>query len=335
MKTTRESAAVMTLGIAAGIGCLIAAMACGTQAQRGDRLLQSERIDDAVEVLESASRAEPANEENHLVRGSAHFRKAQRLLEAGADAAYVESIKRAQGAWLRALKLNPKSHHAHNQLGILATYRGDLEAARKSFEIARQLQPNGFEFYINLAEIAVYRGNLRTAERYLGAARKLGAPAGAVEMVEVLAAWRRGDLVEARDIFEGVRVIDPEAVRTWNGGTAIASFRDMAEHCCRLQFCGPYMEQACRGSKLPVIETPKRGVEIVTEEAQLEAERQNAVREIYEGRRDLEVQVDASEEDSLRAIEVIVEDDAPDSPRPAGDAPTNDATKPSGDGPRD
>lgn len=317
-KRARVGCVLGLMGIVVGLaGCL-------TRVQKGDRLLQAGKVEPAIAVLEKAVRKDPESLETQLILGSAYFRKAQHSLESENVPGYLEYVERAQGAWLRALELDPESFHVHNQLGILATYRGDLEAARKSFDLGRQLKPGTHEFYLNLAEIYVYRGEVEKAERFLRVARKLGAPTGAVELVEVLATWQRGDLVEAKDIFEGVKVIDPEAVRTWNGGTSIDSFRDMAIHCCRLDFCGPYMEQACRRAEIPMRVKPKTDVEILTESEQLERERLGTVREVYDRRRDLGIRPDSPEGESLRALEIVVDGEpdeasAPDgTPRSAG-----------------
>jgi hypothetical protein len=308
----------------AALACVAAlvVLGCLPAVYKGDRLLRDGRVDDAIRVLESAKQREPDVAVVALVLGSAYFRKAQDLFEVGDDDGYLRNLKEAQQEWLRALALDPKSHDAHNQLGILSTYRGDLESAEKTFGIGRQLQPVTHEFYLNLAEIEIYRGDLERGRRYLGVARKLGAPPGSVELVEVLAAWRRGDMVEAKDIFDGVMVVDPERARTWNGATTIASFRDMAEHCCRLRFCGPYMERACRGARIPmtVQVRDERGVEVLTEEAQLQRELNEGIRDVYE-RRDLGVRLNEDPDEALREIEIRVseDEDQRDNPPPQTD----------------
>jgi len=183
--------------------------------------------------------------DTHIELGLGFFAAAQRALETGDESTYTDQLSAAQEEILVALELDPGADVALNLLAILAAYRADIDGARQSFERAHQLAPTDPHYPLNLAEIAIYQGRLPAAHALLDLARKLGARASAVELNEVLVAWRQGDLYTARDIFNAVTMLDPEESRTWNGASSIESFEDFTAHCCRLPFCGQHMAQAC------------------------------------------------------------------------------------------
>jgi hypothetical protein len=92
--------------------------------------------------------------------------------------------------------------------------------ARESFEIARQLEPFQPTYPANLAELYVYLGRLPVSRLRVDRARRLGGQAAALELVEVLIAWRQGDYETARAHFDDPTRIDPAFVQTWHGATS-------------------------------------------------------------------------------------------------------------------
>jgi len=226
-----------------------------------------------------------------LALSQIHFQLAQVALEEDDETVYAEQLGKAQSYLLDYIEQNPRDPSALNQLGILAAYRGDFQGSRTSFRIATQLDSIDPVAQLNLAELAVYAGNLPEARNRLRMARARGADEIDAKLVEVLLFWKEKDLVAARERFEAARSIAPGRVQGWNGSTTIASFDDMAAHCCRLAFCGPYMEQAC-GDMNQAVAAQKLKEETILKELQLEMERTRRVREVYERRRDLNIEVD-------------------------------------------
>jgi tetratricopeptide (TPR) repeat protein len=277
-------------GVWTGTGWMLAVVTAALIGCRSDpnRLIEAGRLDaaeNAIPVSEDPAEDRP---ESRFLLGKAHFARAQRALEAGDEFEYTSELAAAQEQFLRAVELAPTLPFPHNMLAILSAYRTDLDSTRRSFDIVRQLRPLEPRIYTNLAELEVYRGQLTLAKQYLESARRLGGAEAEIEFVETLAAWRRGDLYAARDIFSAVAMLHPEAARTWNGASAIQTFDDFADHCCRLPFCGRYMKDACTQMKL---EVQNRDLQRKTllKELQLEAERRKAMQDIYGRRRDLKI----------------------------------------------
>jgi tetratricopeptide (TPR) repeat protein len=270
----------------------LALAACAATPQRraaeAEELIRAGKVEEATELLEASQRSLPEDAGLQVALCSAYFAGAQRAFEAGNEDQYVSLLERAQQQCLRALELDSKRADAHNMLGILAAYRGDMKASRESFELARQLDPLNPVYPVNLAELYVYLGRKPLVQARLARGRKLRGSPAQIELVEVLDAWKSGDYVGARDTFEDIVLLDPEQVRTWNGASSIETFEDFTAHCCRLPLCGPYMRGACTAMKQQVTEREVTA-ETVRRELVMEMERARRVREIYRDRRDVEI----------------------------------------------
>jgi len=253
---------------------------------------RSENPQAEIQTLEADLDQDPRT---RLRLSELYFQLAQEALERGDEARYTDELARAQTYLLDHIELQPEDAAAQNQLGILAAYRGDFEGSRRSFGIATQLDPVDPIAQLNLAELAVYAGELPEARRRLRLARSRGADEIDAKLVEVLMLWKERDLVSAQDRFERAREISPGRVQGWNGASKIQSFDDLAAHCCRLVFCGPYMEQAC-GDMNQAVARQKVQEATVLRELQLEIERARRLRQIYERRRDLKIEVDPEEQ---------------------------------------
>ncbi|MCS6799997.1 MAG: tetratricopeptide repeat protein, partial [Myxococcota bacterium] len=90
-------------------------------------LLDSERVVDALEVVESALALRPDDPELLLVEGKARLR--------------AGDLARAQAALVRAARLAPEDKEAFRWLGELLLRRGDPHRAVKILARARQLDP--------------------------------------------------------------------------------------------------------------------------------------------------------------------------------------------------
>ena len=172
-------------------------------------------------------------------------------------------------------------------------YRGDLRRAMRGFDNVRRLAPSGVA-YTNIAEVYVYLGKPDKARRWNELGVRRGAPYGAVLFNDMLIAWREGDLDKARTLFNRIRRQDPEMIRTINVArlpTEPRVFEDFAGYCCRSPACGPYMENACRDLSLEVGERDI-SEEAVLKELRIEMERARRMREVYEQRKELEIQIE-------------------------------------------
>lgn len=280
--------AALLTACAAGAGSLV---------RDAERDVEAGRLEQAATKLETARDKYPESVEARMALGEVLYRMSRAALDEGSESEYVDLLSRAQTEFLGALELDPASSNPHFWLGLTAAYRGDLDSALESFQNARKLAPMAPNTYTNLAEIHIYRGEVAQARRRLEKARRLGSPRAVVEMNEVLASWRQGDYVEARDLFDGVFALDPSIVRTWNEAPVsdpIESFEDFTAFCCSHVACGPYMANACQEMQLDV---KQRSVSEQTaiDELRIEMERRRRLREIYDERLDLDIQVEPSE----------------------------------------
>ena len=284
----------------AWVGCwavaLAALLACAGSGPRistkeGYRLLAQDMPTEALAEFERLKALAPENKEVRLAVGRAHFSLAEKALKEKNEELYVTELSRSQDEALRAIELDPEYAEAHNLLGVIAAYRTDLDAAQESFELARRLEPLNATYYLNLAEVSVYRGKMVIARRYLVKARERGAPLPYIELNEALAAWREGDYVEARDIFDDILELNPEIAKTAFGGTDITSFEQLAEQCCKQTSCGPFMKAPCADMKQQVAE---RAIteETRRKELQMEADRAKRAGAVNERLRQLQIEVD-------------------------------------------
>ncbi len=280
----------LSLVLCVGLVSLSCATTPEGQVRNAARLERDGKRDEARDLLEKTVKEAPENVAVHVALGGIYLNQAQEALGKDEEEPYVTNLALCQQEALRALELDPDSAPAHTLLAIVAIYRGDIKAAASGFNLAVQLDPVNWQHYLNLAEMEIYRGNLNRARRNIDLARRFRAPAGEVELVEVLCAWKLGDFTEARDIFDDVALLEPEVARTWNGASDIQTFEDMAAHCCKLEFCGPYMQRACKQMDQQAAER-KRAVETARKELELEAERQRRLKDVYRDRRDIEIEV--------------------------------------------
>jgi len=207
---------------------------------------------------------------------------------------YIAELAKAQDEALRAIELDPEYAAAHNTIGYIAALRSDLDAAQKSFELARRLEPLDPTYYLNLAEVNVYRGKMVIARRYLVKARERGAPAPEIEYRETLAAWREGDYVEARDIFDDIVELNPQLAKQLTGTedkTEVPTFDDVAEHCCSESSCGPFMKSACADMKQKVAERIQ-SEETRRKEVQMEVDRATRAAAVNDRLKELQIEVE-------------------------------------------
>jgi len=256
----------------------------------------------AVARFEAERAASPGAFVVRLKLGNLYYLLAREALESGDEAGYREQLALAQREILEATRIDPSSPQTHALMGVIRVYEGDLDAARTCFRNALQLnlhqpeQIRQFEgvHYTNLAHLAVYQGKIADARRYLEKARPLDPPATEVERIELLAAWRENDLVEARDIFAGAVRDVPGFAETWDDAPLPArmnTFYNFAEVCCANPTCGPHMADACVRERKKV-QYRKLQIETQREEQRLEQQRRLELETIYENRRDLQITLD-------------------------------------------
>ena len=231
-----------------------------------------------------------------------YYRQARQAFDGGDEAQYRDYLGRAQRELIAAIRRSPGDPEAHTQMGIILVYQGNLEQARRSFLNALRLHkrrsPRGARndgiYYTNIAHTDVYLGKLGSARRYLDVGRKRGAPPDEVDRIDTLLAWRSGDLVEARDVFNMAREVTRGYADTWDGvrlPQAMRRFEDFCATCCGNPSCGPHLRGACDAERQPVKEREVTR-ETLAEEIRLERERQAKLKEIYEGDRSVSIEVE-------------------------------------------
>jgi len=154
----------------------------------GNRLLDSGKPREAIELLSKAAAREPANEWAwaNIAIANAHLNK---VAEAQAAMAKVEAI-------------NPNNHVLWNARGLLAANGNDLAGAVAAYSRAIELEPNNqwargqrAAAYIGLKD---YATALEDAKRL----RLAGDEVGPFALLEALALAGMGRDAESRDIFD-------------------------------------------------------------------------------------------------------------------------------------
>jgi tetratricopeptide (TPR) repeat protein len=236
-----------------------------------------------------------------------YYRVARRAIDAGNEKRYLTYLVKGQRELIAAIRIDPTDPRPHTQMGIILSYRGDLDGARTSFLNALRLfqslapkqrasQGRGGFLYTNLAHTEVYRGRLEDAEKNLETGRKEEARKAEVARIETLLAWRSGDPAKARTLFAAAEAT-PGFADTWDAAPLpqkMKSFDDFCAVCCRNPSCGPHLADACQKAGYAVKE---RAVtrDTLVEEMRLERERRAKLKEIYatERRVSIEIQPDA------------------------------------------
>jgi tetratricopeptide (TPR) repeat protein len=286
--TRRNFSVLAALLLLAAAGCAPAAVSrAQAKAQSGD-------LEGARTELEQARAADPDSADVRVALGEAYYKIARDALDREHDETrYLAFLEKSVAEFVTALEIDPRDERPHFYLAVMDTYRGQLRQAMRGFDNARRLQPSGTA-YTNIGEIYVYLGQLNKAQTWTDLGVKKGAPYGAGLFNDMLIAWKRGDLAEARQCFAELQATDPEMLRTINVARlpqAPRRFEDFAGYCCSSPACGPYMKDSCKALSLEVQER-EISKEAVLKELRIEMEKQRRLRKVYEQRKELEIQVE-------------------------------------------
>ena len=286
MRTTALAAALIAL----------AALSCAPRPSTpaAQERLASGDLEGARVLLEAERGRRPRSADVRIELGEVYYRMARSALDGERDEArYLEYLEHSVDEFVTALEIEPRDDRPHFYLAVMDTYRGDLRRALRGFNNARRLQPSGVA-YTNIAEIYIYMGHLNKSRQWNRMGQRKGAPYGALVFNDMLLAWKRGDLQDARSDFNTLRRDYPEMVRTINVAelpVAPRTFEDFAGYCCGSPACGPYMVDACKALELDVQERTI-SEEAVLKELRIEMERTRRLRKVYEQRKELEIQVE-------------------------------------------
>ena len=275
------------------VACAAAMVDPGVRQARQDA--EQGRPEAAAIQLEALRKRYPNDFDVHLELGVVYYKLARKALDEDRQEEYARYMGKALDEVVEAARLDPESPSPHTWMGIIAAYQDNLEGALRDFKNARRLSPRNPVNYLNLAQIYVYMGELSRARRYLSKAHRMGARGAFVDVVEALAAWRQGDLVEARDLFDQAYALDPEEVNRWDEAPVdepIQSFEDFTGYCCSNHTCGPHMGNGCERVRLAVKKRELRD-ETLRRELVMEMERRQKLKKIYEGRKDLEIEIES------------------------------------------
>jgi tetratricopeptide (TPR) repeat protein len=258
-----------------------------------ERDLEAGRVDEAVREIEALAAREPNSYRVQQLRGVAHGEAALRRLFAKDEPAYLDHAEKAFAAYARASSFDPRKAAPHTGVALLLFYQGDMQGALEEFLVARMLEPVNPMHYANLAQMYVYMGRLSRARNMIEKGRKAGLHPVFAETVEMLASWRQGDMVDARDLFE-LASQDPEAMRAWlqedpGAPPDFESFEELTAYCCNATTCGPHMGDACERMHHEVKQR-EVAAETLRRERSAALEREKARRETFGGRRDLEIE---------------------------------------------
>ncbi len=260
-------------------------------------LIEQGKPEEAVKRLEPLRDKYPQDARVRDALARAYYRSARKALDEQRTADYELNLAHALDEWVECVRIDPAASHPHTMMAIVRLHQGDLDGSIANLKNARRLEPSNPSTYWNLGEAYVYKGKLEAAHRYLQHARRRHGSRAYIELVEALAAWKGGDLVEADDLFASALGASPEVVAQWNEAPvarSIANFDDFAEFCCGDVACGPYMKNQCRKAEHAVVER-KVDAETARKELVLEMERRRKLNEIYDSRKDLQLEVEKPE----------------------------------------
>ncbi len=281
------------------LSALVVALACttpGPSVRDAMEDQQAGRIDAAEEKLEAIRQARPGDMEAWADLVQLYYQQWRLAEDEGRSEDAVRYLAELQDEILEMVETFPEESAPHLWMGVVSVYRNDLDSAIENFRNARTLDPRSGTHYTNLAHTWVYKGKLSRASSLLHQARKYGAHPSELDRIEILAAWRRGDYVEARDVFEMALDV-PAFADTWDMvplPEPMETFEDFANVCCANRACGPNMGDSCKRLEIEVAQR-KIDDEAIREELRLEIERRRRLRDIYSDRADLEVEVTVEE----------------------------------------
>ena len=230
---------------------LLVALACtapGPSVRDAMEDQQAGRIEAAEEKLETIRQSRPGDMEawQDLVR--LYYQQWRLAEDEGRSEDAVRYLAELQDEILEMVETFPEDPGPHLWMGVVSVYRNDLDSAIVNFRNARSLDPRSGSHYTNLAHTWVYKGKLSRASSLLDKARKYGAHPSELDRIEILAAWRRGDFVEARDVFEMALDV-PDFADTWDMvplPEPMETFEDFASVCGANRACGPNMGDSCK-----------------------------------------------------------------------------------------
>jgi hypothetical protein len=274
---------------------LAALLACAPQHVKEARsALRTNDLATATRLLEQDREAHPDSVEVRLALGEVYYRTARDALDwEGDEGRYLAFLEKSVDEFVIAARLDPKRPEPHFYMAVMDVYRGDLMGALRGLYNSRRLAPGPIAD-TNIAELYVYRGDLPSASRWNQSGALAGAGEGPVGFNRMLMRWSEGDLEAARSEFRVLHSRHPEMIRTINVAplpTTPRRFEEFAAYCCASPACGPYLEHACRAQGL---EVGRREVseETLLQELRLEMEKRRRMREIYQQRKELEIEVD-------------------------------------------
>jgi Flp pilus assembly protein TadD len=277
------------------LGLALAVWGCATDMSLSsvERDLEAGKVDSAVREIDALAAKQPHSYRVQQLRGVAHGEAALRRLFAQDEAAYLQHFETAMQAYARASSFDPRQAAPHTGVALLLFYQGDMQGALEEFLVARMLDPVNPMHYANLAQMYVYMGRLSRARNMVEKGRKLGLHPVYAETVEMLASWRQGDMVDARDLFD-LASQDPDAMRAWlqddpSVQPDFETFDELTAYCCAASTCGPHMGDACERMHHEVKQR-EVAAETLRRERLAALEREKARRKAFGGRRELEIE---------------------------------------------
>jgi hypothetical protein len=281
---------------------LLPELACAPAAiSRAETRRQTGDLEGASRELEAERDRQPQDADLRVALGEVYYQMARDALDRQHDEArYLAYLEKSVGEFVSALEIDPRDEQPHFWLSVIDTYRGQPRAALRGMYNARRLEPRAPVYTTNIGELYVYLGELNKAQMWTDLGIKQGAPYGSGVFNDMLIAWKRGDLAEARQCFAELQATDPEYLRTINVARlprAPRRFEDFAGYCCASPACGPYMQEACKQLALEVHER-ELSKEAALKELRIEMEKTRRLKKVYEQRKELEIQVepDAADE---------------------------------------
>src|SRR5262245_48834555 len=204
-----------------GIALALALLSCGTDKGPVPDELRAEVQKDpaaALPKLEQLAQQYPSDYGVHRDLGVAHYKLARKALDLHDEPTYLRHIEKATDEFVHGAGMRPADPGPHIYLAMVDAYQGNMDGALRKLLKAQQLAPTSPISYTNLAQVYIYQGKLSRARAMLARGRKLGGPGPYVELNEMLASWKEGDMEDARDLFDGVNATKKgaEAIQTFD-----------------------------------------------------------------------------------------------------------------------